>query len=309
MVALYSPNRNINHAFHEDLWSVLSHLRHAEYRNRATVVSWVSTPWLSDLLLSAAELYGWRLLTPKTRSSWVCAEGPQARLLLNGRDAHLGYDRHMLPEIKAELRLHLLRHDPALLSGGGPHGENGARERVVIYSRLADSTTRQLLEAEAVAALFDAARFDVSVVDSLPASLAAQASLFGSASLLVAPNGGWAPNVLWLPRHACLVEVHLYRTSSWIKMFGLADTFLPDRLLLLTGEFHNESRPRLPQNPKRIGGDDPIIGSRLKPALLAALARSAHCRRFLKRDTSIMTKRHENVERRSSGSCFNSQHT
>ena len=287
VVALYSPNMNINHAFHEDLWSVLSYMRHSEHRSSATVVSWVATAWLSDLLHAAAELYGWRLLTPSSRSSWVCAEGPHARLLLNGRDSRLGFDRHLLPEIKEELRRHVLRGEPAALlsgSGGGGGGGGGPqKERVVIYSRLSDSSTRQLHGAEAVAALFDAARFNVSVAASIPAAFAAQARFFGSASLLVAPNGGWAPNVLWLPRHACLVEVHMYRTSSWIKMFGLAETFLTDRFLLVTGDYHNASAPRMPQNPKRIGGDDAIQGSRLKADLRAVLARSAHCRRFLRR--------------------------
>lgn len=39
----------------------------------------------------------------------------------------------------------------------------------------------------------------VEIVDDMPATLEAQARLFASAGLVLAPNGGWAPNVIFMP--------------------------------------------------------------------------------------------------------------
>ena len=60
----------------------------------------------------------------------------------------------------------------------------------------------------------------MNVVGSMPTAFHAQVSLFASAQLLVAPNGGWNPNALWMPSDACVVEAHQYVQDSWLG-FGL----------------------------------------------------------------------------------------
>ena len=48
----------------------------------------------------------------------------------------------------------------------------------------------------------------VQILDDVPKTLVAQAQLFASAGLLLAPNGGWAPNAVFMGSDACLVELH-----------------------------------------------------------------------------------------------------
>ena len=40
---------------------------------------------------------------------------------------------------------------------------------------------------------------DVEILADLPSTLVAQARLFASKGLVLAPNGGWAPNVIFMP--------------------------------------------------------------------------------------------------------------
>jgi hypothetical protein len=129
--------------------------------------------------------------------------------------------------------------------------------------------------------LFDDNRFEVTVHTRIPASFWEQVAFFADIDLLIAPNGGWAPNVLWLPPEACLVEIHLYRLDSWIRMFGLESVLGPGRFLTVTGDYSDPNVARLNRRNRK-GGDDDILSERLAPDLRSALQKSPACRHFLK---------------------------
>ena len=100
------------------------------------------------------------------------------------------------------------------------------KERIVIYTR-GDSQWRQLKHVEFITAFLDSERYEIHVQHIMPVSFVGQVELFNTAALLIAPNGGWAPNVLWMSDTACVLEIHLYRDDSWIDMFGLVRLLEP----------------------------------------------------------------------------------
>jgi hypothetical protein len=153
------------------------------------------------------------------------------------------------------------------------------RKRVVIYTRK-DSKWRNVKNASVLVDLFDDSRFEVAVHPRIPASFWEQVAFFADIDLLIAPNGGWAPNVLWMPPEACMVEIHQYRLDSWIHMFGLERVLGPGRFLTLTGDYSDPNVKKL-NRPGRNGGDDNISSERLAPDLRSALQKSAACQHFL----------------------------
>ena len=295
--ALYSGNSNINHAFHDEFYSILSWYRH--YRN-VTLVWWAQSEWLTGLVQAAAQLYGWRLVRApmlQRERQWICAKREGGAELpthmdLNGADRALRYRHDEIPQLKEALRQHVLHSIGTLAPRRPLYSQRETlvpRERIVIYTRM-DSPWRQLLEPESVAALFDA-RFDVEVVPSMPRGFAEQVRLFSRIALLVAPNGGWIPNVLWLPSNACVVEAHLYRLDSWLLNFGLAGGALSDgAVLTVVGDYHNRSVPKMRPRPQRVhtGGDDALLGSHLAPDIAAALRNHSRCQRFLNNTAQLI---------------------
>ena len=61
----------------------------------------------------------------------------------------------------------------------------------------------------------------VEIVDDMPATLEAQARLFASAGLVLAPNGGWAPNVIFMPPETQILLVFLSCTLKGVGFFIL----------------------------------------------------------------------------------------
>jgi hypothetical protein len=52
------------------------------------------------------------------------------------------------------------------------------KERIVIYTRVDDAPRRNMIEAEHVARLFSASKYNVSVISGLPSSFSGQVELF-----------------------------------------------------------------------------------------------------------------------------------
>jgi hypothetical protein len=265
VLALASQNSNINHAFHDDFWSALS-----AYRCRnITVIYQVSSPWLEQLIHVAAKTYNWTIFQT-TADAVVCAS---ETMYLNGHMRNLNYfDGDNVPAVRMELRCMALKIF-------GIDSLKPKKKHVVIYTRM-DSPYRQVKNVEALIQLFDKDKFEVMVQPKLPVSFWEQVELFAGISLFVAPNGGWSPNVLWLPDDVCVIELHLYREDSWIKMFGLEKVFAPAHFITVTGSYSDTTKPRL-QRKNRIGGDDDIMGDRVVADLKQTIEKNPACKQFL----------------------------
>jgi Glycosyltransferase 61 len=263
---------NVNHAFHDDLWGVLGYgSRSAE--SNITIAYTNSVPWVSDVLQLAAAAYHWQLLDTRKGSSvvpdvaWICASD---KAHINGRVRNLHHYRYTeLSRIRSDLRQRALELVETARNGGSESAaatqvETMQKERIVIYTR-DDSPWRQLKHTEFITRLLDTNKFDVHIQQRMPVPFADQVELFSGAALLIAPNGGWAPNVLWMSDAACLLEIHLYHTDSWIKQFGLASLFRPEHFVTVTGNYHNEFQ-----------------GDLFAFDLARALRKSRGCRRFLR---------------------------
>jgi capsular polysaccharide biosynthesis protein len=117
-------------------------------------------------------------------------------------------DGDRIPMVKDDLRRTAMKRLAKTNQTGSER-----RRRVVIYSR-EDSKFRNIKNTGALVDLFDDNRFEVTVHTRLPASFWEQVAFFADIDLLIAAIGGWAPNVLWLPPDACLVEIHLFRLGT-----------------------------------------------------------------------------------------------
>lgn len=85
---------------------------------------------------------------------------------------------------------------------------------------------------------------------------------------------------------ACLVEIHLYDTNSWLVKYGSSSLFQPNHVHIITGDYHNSSMYRPPvQIPNRHGGgDDEIQGSMVIIDIIQQLKQhSPKCQRFLRK--------------------------
>jgi hypothetical protein len=132
---------------------------------------------------------------------------------------------------------------------------------VVIYTRN-ESSFRQLHEPEALQNLFNDTLVNITVVSHMPRDFWDQVRLFASVDVLIAPNGRWSPNVIWMPQDACIVELHLYKIDSWIQMFGLHRRFQQGNFMTLTGDYSAPNVTRVDRFFRR-GGDDALMGTRL----------------------------------------------
>jgi Glycosyltransferase 61 len=118
---------------------------------------------------------------------------------------------------------------------------------------------------------------DVSVVTHMPSDFWDQVRLFASADIMIAPNGGWAPNVIWMPHESCLVELHQYTLDSWIQMFGLHRRFRDGNFVTLVGDYHDPNQPKRKRGFTRRGGDDSFMGSRLVDDLQTLARQDSSC--------------------------------
>lgn len=102
----------------------------------------------------------------------------------------------------------------------------------------------------------------LQVVKKMPADFISQVALFSQTDILIAPNGVWVPNVMFM-KAAVILELHLFRVDSWLNQFGMT----PDdcSVVTITGNFTHAGAPF---RPGRIGGDGIIvIDNRLEEAL------------------------------------------
>ena len=96
----------------------------------------------------------------------------------------------------------------------------------------------------------------------MPADFISQVALFSQTDILIAPNGGWIPFVMFM-KAAVILELHLFRVDSWLNQFEMT----PDdcSVVTITGNF---TQAGAPFRPGRIGGDGIIvIDNRLEEAL------------------------------------------
>lgn len=288
VMSLFVNNDNINHALHDDLWTGLAWLDMLRQEmviadNMNVIIHADKSPWASEFLRLCNVTFNWRAQDFRTLSSpnnvtslTVCAQG--GVMFMNGflrKISEFGISR--LKSMQKELRQVALQN----VNGHINSKEDGRKEHIVIYTRL-DSDWRNLLQVEDLVRLFDSDKYNVSVVSSMPNDFYKQVKIFAEADLLIAPNGGWSPNVLWMHDDACLVEVHLYKTDSWIQMFGLHNVFKSSHFITVTGDYHDPNKARV-RRKYRVGGDDNILGSLLAPDIEKTLRKNTQspCNRFL----------------------------
>lgn len=281
-------SNNINHAFHDDLWGVLAYGSRRASSSKLTIAYTSNVSWVVAVLELAAAAYDWQLIDATKGSSvvpdpttWFCASDAAYR---NGIVRNIHHYRYAeLSRIRSDLRHRALQHKEVTKSATSMNViEKVAttKERIIIFTR-EDTPWRQLKHVEFIIARLDTDHFSVHIVHQMPESFNDQVELFNSAALLIAPNGGWAPNVLWMSDEACLMEIHLYRTDSWIRSFGLASLFETGNFMTVTGNYHDESASPRVVRPHRRGGDDEIQGELVVEDLVRALQKSQNCRRFL----------------------------
>jgi capsular polysaccharide biosynthesis protein len=166
----------------------------------------VEAAWLEALVQLVADTYRWRLLKLDQHTT-VRSQGG---MYLNSTFARnmTKVDGDRIPMVKDDLRRTAMKRLAKTNQTGSER-----RRRVVIYSR-EDSKFRNIKNTGALVDLFDDNRFEVTVHTRLPASFWEQVAFFADIDLLIAAIGGWAPNVLWLPPDACLVEIHLFRLGT-----------------------------------------------------------------------------------------------
>ncbi|CAJ1426664.1 unnamed protein product [Effrenium voratum] len=240
---------NINHDFHENFWLLLwwatlygdsdfAILVDRE-NERPGAACFNASHWTDDLFFSVARHLSWKVYR---RASGVryCAAG---RLHPIASLRHELRPRQLLPYAKQLIWLSVLHRPPAETA-----------DRILIYSR-GRSSWRRIRDPERLRELFHQ-RFAVEIRADVPRLLVEQARLFADASLVLAPNGGWAPNVIFMPTRSCLVELHLYKADSWVARYGLSRAI--GELLQVVGDYHDPQKAKVIR-PKRIGGDDEIL--------------------------------------------------
>lgn len=301
VIAFRCTSPNIGHHFHDDFWALYTWARVQQLAARNFTIAYLPdgcAPWSKELFKLAAQEHDWRVMVATSEQPLCASEA----LLLPGKDRHLTFERGSIRAIKDLLRTAALRRLRVPLL---PPLE--ATERVVILTRLqvgrqcedtqptlrashGDVATRRFCDVRPLVTLFDAERTQVEVVGPMPGEFYAQVALFASAKLLVAPNGGWNPNALWLPSDACVVEAHQYVRDSWLA-FGLHLGL--GELLQVVGNYSTGPRKTFmcalnathSRPCRRIGGDDDFTAAeKLAADVQDALKRSLRCRRFLVSD-------------------------
>ena len=279
VLAVYSSVDNINHALHDDLWAALlwSSFSSSSALSNVTVLMQSNNAWTAAVLQVARRAFDWQVYLPSDATKRICVRNHQQHhVYLNG---HIRNIQKYQPDRIVPIRQTLRQAATTSLLSFNKSSSLDPREKVVIYTRQ-DSAWRQLQQVNNVLDVIDQRQFQVTILENMPKNFAAQVEIFAQADLFLAPNGGWAPNVLWMKDTACVVELHLYKTDSWIEMFGLKLLFRKDAFLTVTGDYKDPNLPRV-DRPKRNGGDDAILGSRVSADIRQVLGESASCRRFL----------------------------
>jgi hypothetical protein len=308
---IHTSLRNINHIFHDDFWSVLSYFSQPltlepqytgddaikpETTVNVTFIHDYTSRWLIGLLDIITQAYPWWNVLPQLSSyhdRWICtSSSKQQKLYVNGyiRNMH-DYQLQELSRIRNDLRTVALKDvtkynlwSKVLEDANTTIKTEVDKEWIVIYTR-EDGPTRQIHDTKAIVDALDTERYAIHIQRFMPSNFLEQVAMFSMADLLIAPNGGWTPNVLWMKDTACLVELHLYNENSWLVLFGLSSLFQPaHHVQIVTGDYHNSTinGPRVIL-PNRNGGDDEIQGSMVIADVVKKLKQSPDCQRFLKK--------------------------
>jgi hypothetical protein len=200
-VALASRTRNINHAK-----SILSWYSKPEYSHNLTLVYQVKAAWFQAPVQLAADTFEWRLLKLDQRTT-ICSQGDMYQNTFARNMNKVEGDR--ITMVRDDLRRTAMKHLAKTNQTGSER-----RRRVAIYAR-EDSKWRNIKNAGALVDLFDDNRFEVTVHTRIPASFWEQVAFFAGIDLLIAPNGGWVPNVSWLPLRRVWRSTYTY----WIVGF------------------------------------------------------------------------------------------
>ena len=294
-MSIFVGHGNINHAFHDEMFSALAWLFYLRQKVNLSdtlniIIHAEYSPWAYELLSLCNTTFNWgalsfrQLTSPQKNAMTICSN--EGKMFMNGflRNIKLyGLPIIELKQMRQEMR------QAALENIQVPYNhiikdelEIQRKEQIIIYTRQ-DSIYRNLVEVHELLGLFDLDKYSISVVHMMPTDFYAQVELLASADLLIAPTGGWAPNILWMSNEACLVELHLYKEDSWINKFGLVDLFEGGRFMTVTGDYSDPKAERIKRSGRKGGGDDTILGSLVAPDVENALRKSSTaCSRFLR---------------------------
>eukprot|EP00435_Cladocopium_sp_Y103_P032841 s531_g8.t1 len=245
---------NINHDFHQNFWpffwwtAVYNNSDFAILLDRKGEHPHTGCPtayWMDDLFWALSKANGWKVHNFSSTKDY-CITGELH--ILQGLQKCCDYQ--LKPP--ALLRFAALHFTSAVL-GATPNTED-YHSRGLIYTRRL-SSWRRIQGPEELRPLFRK-DLEVEILDDMPKTLVAQARLFASKGLVLAPNGGWAPNVIWMPSDSCLIELHLYQLDSWVQRYLLYSTV--GEVLLIVGDYRDPKKKRIVR-PKRIGGDDDFL--------------------------------------------------
>ena len=265
---------NINHDFHQNFWPLFWWMTRLRNDDAALLVERncdSKRHWGDDLLWSVARTQGWRIYN-YSKGVRYCAHG------------QLHIMRSVGPCCDYSLKPKSFVHYGKGVIWAAVLGRSrlalDEHTKVLIYSR-ANANYRRIIEPKRLEPVFHP-RLNVTVADDVPPTLLEQARFFSSFAVVLAPNGGWAPNVLFMASDACLIELHLYRRDSWAKDYGLGGEI--GEILLITGDYHDPKKPILHRRG-RVGGDDDILVTGGKDNLLndvrRSMAKSHVCKQYL----------------------------
>ncbi|CAJ1449572.1 unnamed protein product [Effrenium voratum] len=287
-VALYQSRcaGNINHDFHQNFWPL--YWWTAVYDDAAILVDRKqdrpasdcagANYWTDQIFWRVAKLKNWTVYN-FSRETHYCFTGQLH--VMESVGPCCDYALRPMPLLrlgKRDLWSAVLQREPQVQDPGGG---------VVLYTR-GRSSWRRIRDPQKLEPLF---RGKVQILDDVPKTLVAQAQLFASAGLLLAPNGGWAPNAVFMGSDACLVELHQYKMDSWIVMFGLAKTLA--EVLLVVGDYRDPKAQKIVRRG-RVGGDDDFLvtGARnnLYTDIFRAMASSRVCAKFLAKKACLLDR-------------------
>ncbi|CAE7804025.1 sodA, partial [Symbiodinium sp. CCMP2456] len=239
---------NINHDFHQNFWPLYWWMTLYGSSDTALLVDRRcsnTSYWVDDLFWNVAHAHNWRVYNYTTDVRY-CARKQLHILRSVGPCCDYSLKpKNLLHYAKGRIWRSVLGREQLSLQD---------HSRVLIYTR-GKSSWRRIVEPERLKPLFHP-RLDISIADDPPATLLEQARFFSSFGAVLAPNGGWSPNVLFMASDSCLIELHLYRRDSWVVDFGLGREI--GEVLLIIGDYHDPKKPRI-KRPARVGGDDDFL--------------------------------------------------
>ena len=272
--ALLRCHSNINHDFHQNFFPLYWWMTLYGSSDTALLVDRRcsnTSYWVDDLFWNVAHAHNWQVYNYTTDVRY-CARKQLHILRSVGPCCDYSLKpKSLLHYAKGRIWRSVLGREQLSLQD---------HSRVLIYTR-GKSSWRRIVEPERLKPLFHP-RLDISIADDVPATLLEQARFFSSFGAVLAPNGGWSPNVLFMASDSCLIELHLYRRDSWVVDFGLGREI--GEVLLITGDYHDPKKPRI-KRPARVGGDDDFLVTGGKDNLfndiLRQMASSRICKQYL----------------------------